>query len=643
MDYSTAGWDNPPPIAHSNLPTFENALASEEYEDVTKKRKNQPPTDHMTFKQALMASHVEKMDGTMTMSVKSLFEVGMYAIFLLVLVFAAFSRHSVQTYYYTKVVNDLFVARQGSDSEKAFTDVAAMSDVFDYLNEVLITGLYSTESNAQNRNQTDPRVNETAMVYFENKLLGQPRIRMLKVTNKSCSVVASFSREIKECFASYEERFEDKTSFGPANSDAYVYSSAEKLETNSLEGSISTYGGGGFVQRLPLTDSITAQAYISQLSANRWISRGTRAVIVDFALYNGNINLFCVIQLLFELPATGGVIPTARLTAMDLIRYQGTFGKFMIAIEGIFTGFVAFFVFEEIFEVIRSRLRYFASFWNLIDIITLSLCGAAIVLSYRKTKISTNRINQILSNGLQTASFDDVVAAENWYRNIVAILLFLAWIKVFKYISVNKTMSQLSATLTRSAKDIGGFAVMFAVFFFAYAQFGYLTFGTQISDYSTFYDAVFALLRTILGDFDFNALEKTNRILGPAFFISYVFFVFFVLLVSCDAAKKRVSPERLDCATRLSDSAERLDSTRLCDSVVRLSCTIRLCDLAVRPGCTTLLYHSALRLGCVVRLCDSTVRLGCAARLRESAVRLDCATRLCDSAERPGYDFSSNT
>lgn len=41
-------------------------------------------------------------------------------------------------------------------------------------------------------------------------------------------------------------------------------------------------------------------------------------------------------------------------------------------------------------------------------------------------------------------------------------------------------MSQLSETLTRSAKDIGGFAVMFCVFFFAYAQFGYLVFGNQV-------------------------------------------------------------------------------------------------------------------------------------------------------------------
>ena len=41
-------------------------------------------------------------------------------------------------------------------------------------------------------------------------------------------------------------------------------------------------------------------------------------------------------------------------------------------------------------------------------------------------------------------------------------------------------MTQLSATIGRSAKDIGGFSIMFFIFFFGYAQFGYLIFGTQV-------------------------------------------------------------------------------------------------------------------------------------------------------------------
>merc|ERR1711997_1410131 len=71
---------------------------------------------------------------------------------------------------------------------------------------------------------------------------------------------------------------------------------------------------------------------------------------------------------------------------------------------------------------------------------------------------------------------------------------------------------------------------MFFTVFFAFAQLGYLLFGTQVEDFSSFSNAIFTLLRTILGDFNFNEIEQANRVLGPIFFLSYVFFVFFVLL-----------------------------------------------------------------------------------------------------------------
>lgn len=62
--------------------------------------------------------------------------------------------------------------------------------------------------------------------------------------------------------------------------------------------------------------------------------------------------------------------------------------------------------------------------------------------------------------------------------------------QVFKYISFNKTMTQLSSTLARCAKDLAGFAVMFFIIFLAFAQLGYLIFGTQVKDFSTFPSAM---------------------------------------------------------------------------------------------------------------------------------------------------------
>ena len=54
----------------------------------------------------------------------------------------------------------------------------------------------------------------------------------------------------------------------------------------------------------------------------------------------------------------------------------------------------------------------------------------------------------------------------------------------------------------------------------------------KVYDYHSFISSTFTLLRTILGDFNFDDIEQANRVMGPIFFLTYVFFVFFVLLVS---------------------------------------------------------------------------------------------------------------
>ena len=66
---------------------------------------------------------------------------------------------------------------------------------------------------------------------------------------------------------------------------------------------------------------------------------------------------------------------------------------------------------------------------------------------------------------------------------MMAFIVFFAWLKLFKYISFNQTMNQLSETLSRSAKDLGGFAIMFFIVFLAYTQLGFLIFGSQVKDF----------------------------------------------------------------------------------------------------------------------------------------------------------------
>lgn len=60
-------------------------------------------------------------------------------------------------------------------------------------------------------------------------------------------------------------------------------------------GHVALYGGGGFYQDLALNKEETVDI-LSTLKEQLWITRNTRAVFMDFTVYNGNLNLFCIIK-----------------------------------------------------------------------------------------------------------------------------------------------------------------------------------------------------------------------------------------------------------------------------------------------------------------------------------------------------------
>lgn len=59
-----------------------------------------------------------------------------------------------------------------------------------------------------------------SFIYYENMLLGVPRIRQLKVKHNSCKVHKDFQQEIAECFEVYSDKKEDDSVFGQINGTA---------------------------------------------------------------------------------------------------------------------------------------------------------------------------------------------------------------------------------------------------------------------------------------------------------------------------------------------------------------------------------------------------------------------------------------
>ncbi|KAK9541858.1 hypothetical protein VZT92_001876 [Zoarces viviparus] len=493
-----------------------------------------PSTDQSPVKKRGCCSFIKGFWGTTltenTSNNRELFvrttlrELMVYLVFLVDICLLTYGMTSSSTYYYTKAMTDLFVNTGGNSGVK-FQSIGTMGDFWTYAQGPLLDGLYWTK---WYNNQSLDRGNQS-FIYYENMLLGVPRMRQIKIMNNSCKVHKDFEDEITGCFDVYNDKKEDDLSFGLINGTAWTYHTEKEVKGSSHWGLLTTYSGAGYYQDLSRTKEESV-IILEELVDNLWLDRGTRAAFLDFSTYNANINMFCVIRLVVEFPATGGAIPSYQIRTVKLIRYITNWDYFILGCETVFCLFILYYVVEEILELRIHKFSYFKSIWNILDIVVIMLAIVAIVFNIFRTIKVDNLLGKLLEQPGIYADFEFLAFWQTQYNNMNAVNLFFAWIKVFKYISFNKTMTQLSSTLGRCAKDILGFAIMFFIVFFAYAQLGYLLFGTEVESFSTFVKCIFTQFRIILGDFDYDAIDRANRVLGPIYFVTYVFFVFFVLL-----------------------------------------------------------------------------------------------------------------
>lgn len=82
---------------------------------------------------------------------------------------------SVSFFYVNKCMKDVFILKDSPDIPE-YTDIKEYSQVWDYLNETFLDGIYW--------NDTESLLNigeEAKMIMVSNILLGRPRLRMLKV------------------------------------------------------------------------------------------------------------------------------------------------------------------------------------------------------------------------------------------------------------------------------------------------------------------------------------------------------------------------------------------------------------------------------------------------------------------------------
>ncbi|XP_046658196.1 polycystin-2-like isoform X3 [Homalodisca vitripennis] len=460
-------------------------------------------------------------------------EILIYTLFLIVLSLMVLEIPSFDVYIFTSSIAKIFVYNEFHSKLKVYLeykDISTFEHIWEYLDHMV--DIFEEDAFFPEVTSDEVDSDESSIIEIhENHLIGLPRLRLVRVKNSSCVVAKEMKTEDSNtlCFGYFSSSKEDTVAFNKKVGTAWNYSSPEMTGMHTVIGTISTYTGGGFYEDCP-TSSRQFKMLLKDLKENKWIDRATRAVFVDFTVYNANINLFCIIKMIFEIPPTGGVFPSITIHTMRLVDY-GTKKAFLLGCVILFISFFIFYTIEELYEMTYFKWEFIKSFWNFLDVSIVMTCYMVIATNLFQYVTANSLLSAMDIYNRSFANFDQMLFVQVVSNSSLSFLIFSSWLKILKYVGINHSMYQLQVTLQLATRDMLWYTVIFGTVFLTFAFEGYILFGAQLEDYCTFLSSIWTILKAGAGSFDYVSLERHNPTLGPLFFLLAIFFLSYIFIV----------------------------------------------------------------------------------------------------------------
>ncbi|XP_072237410.1 polycystin-1-like protein 2 [Leuresthes tenuis] len=446
-------------------------------------------------------------------------EILAYIGFMWMLLLVAYGQRNPNAYFLTQHIRQSF--------SKGISDTMSIQDVISWANTTLLTNLFGEHPGF--------------ITDGNSKLVGNARLRQVRVQKNSCHIARSMQHSVPECHAPYSWELEDMGSYGPGWSrteghnaslnphSPWTYKSQRKLRAYPIWGSVRLYRGGGFVMDLG-PDLQNTSRILQYLYDNTWFDVYTQAIFVEFTVYNANVNLFCIVTLMLETTAIGAFQFRSELQSVRLYQSTGGLHIFVMVSEAVYFLFIIYYMFAQGKLMKRQKWAYFKSKWNLLELAIIILSWSALSVFIKRTLLGKRDISYYQDNRDQYVSFHETAKADAVLGYLIAFLVLLATVKLWHLLRLNPKLHMITATLQRAWTDISGFLVVMTVMFLAYSIASNLIYGWQLYSYRTLLDAAQTIVSLQLGIFNYDEVLNYNPVLGAFLIGSCIVFMTFVVL-----------------------------------------------------------------------------------------------------------------
>jgi hypothetical protein len=445
-----------------------------------------------------------------------------------------------------KVVLNLLLITINRDQEfpditvyKSYKTIHNTDMYWQWMNGVLLPGIFNDEDYNGNPLSAD----EIGYLNSFNKIFGSIRLRQNRVrSGAGCNVVNQFARKpynetgfYPECFASYEEKYKSKESYGPDN--RFTYKNCDQMGKGiDYAGRLArtTYDCSGFAEFIPTSSTMEeATAIVDSLQKDLWIDQATRSIFVEFFVYNSNLNYFISCKTVLEVTAGGGLKPTwqFRVFKLETLHYPSNYVHFSFSC--ILIPYVLFYIYgwtKDLYTTHISSVWYyhFFSIWNIVDIVNFVLFLVSFILRIMFFVHPDRTSFKIDATGYPP--LDNLAYIYALDIQIIAVNTVITFFKVFKFFALSNKLNILISTIKRSIWGLFATIIMLFICVSAFAFGGLALFSSNLDQFKDISSSYSSLLRTLLGDFDYDLPKQEYTIAYPVYFSLFVILGFVFIL-----------------------------------------------------------------------------------------------------------------
>ncbi|CAH2324014.1 polycystic kidney disease 1-like 3 [Pelobates cultripes] len=472
---------------------------------------------------------------TTSLKTQKLMERRLYQLIHDIIVHILFLITTMMMAYADKSPNEyiLYSAMQNSFST-AFNNIQNIQDFYSWSSVSLLPNLYSkypgfiTDGNCF--------------------LVGPPRIRQVRVLENSFGNEGLYNAE-------------DTKSYGPgwtprisndSVDDWWKYHTGDELGESPLWAQLGTYSGGGYLASLGMNKSFASRV-LTELKNKNWLDSLTKAVFVEFNVYNANVNLFCLANLILETNMIGKFWKSVDMQIMRL--YQNTSGVWSMQFVSdiVFMIILLYIIIQQILRLKTQKWAYFYSSKNLLDlsIVAISCCNTGLYI--KRMFLRRKAVELYHQDHEKFVSLYETATVDSAYTYGTAFLVALMTVKLWRLLSLNPNLHLIMITFRKAWNEIGGFLFTILILLVAYSISCNLLFGWSIYNYRTFFNSIVTIISLLVGIFNYDKVLDLDPVLGSMLIFTCVIFLVFVVLNIFFSALLDVFSKERQCPTHFEE------------------------------------------------------------------------------------------